>query len=216
MVAFDNTPIYIADADRVPAMAMCVTPWPKLVLLLRNPVQRTISHYEFLNDARVRKNKTIADWRLWVDDDFRLLREAGVIANRTKKEAKEFAGSREEAEAWKKYNRSPGSTYLLGRSLYSIQLRLWLAEMKKNQKPFSDLFVVQSEKIRNNTQLEFNRIMSFLGLEEYDLLSSEPKHETKKSGVQIPDDVRQQLEEFFAPYNEELYDLLGPEWKNAW
>jgi hypothetical protein len=221
MVTFDTTPRYFLDADRDPAMMMCLVPWVKLVVLFRDPVERVLSHYNYLNQARHRNNKKMVDWRDWINDDLHALRLAGVIDDdRGPKERKAFAGSEEEVEAWAKYTRSRNSQFLLGRGLYAIQLRQWFAAMEKVGKNRSDLHVIRSENLKANTQGEYNKLLDFLGLDAHQLENSGSFHETKETGyehVPMPDDIRRELQEFFAPYNKQVYALLGgEEWDGVW
>ena len=216
MVAFDSTPRYIFDADRNPAMILCVVPWVKLLAIVRNPIDRIASHYNALNKARKQYNLTMVDWDVWIQDDIRLLQEAGVVANRTKEEMEAFTGSEEEVEAWTRYTRTPGSQYIVGRGLYAIQLRLWLAEMDRVGKPRSDLMIIQSENLRSNTQSEYSRVLNFLGLQDHTLKNSSLHYTTTPSDIAMPEDLRRKLEKFYAPYNEQLYSLLGYKWKGVW
>ena len=216
MVAFDSTPRYIFDADRNPSMILCVVPWVKLLAIVRNPIDRISSHFNVLNKARKKKGLAMVDWDVWIQDDIRLLQEAGVVANRTKEEMEEFIGSEEEVEAWTRYTRTPGSQYIVGRGLYAIQLRLWLAEIDRVGKPRSDLMIIQSERLRSNTQSEYSRVLNFLGLQDHTLKNSSLHHTTTPSDIAMPKDLRRKLENFYAPYNEQLYSLLGYEWKGVW
>jgi hypothetical protein len=157
-------------------------------------------------------------WRQWIDDDLKSLRKAGVIANRTLQELEQFSGSREEAEAWQNYTRSRTSQFFLGRGLYAIQFRQWYAAMDRIKKSRSDLLPVRSEAVKNDTQGEYSKILSFLGLEDHILSYAGAHHvtSTKEEHVPMPKSIRRELEEFYAPYNKQLYELLGDEWSGVW
>lgn len=220
MITFDSTPRYFLDADRNPHMIMCLVPWAKLLVLFRNPVDRVESHYNYLNQARVRNRKAMVDWEVWINDDLQSLRAAGVIAaDRTAEQAKDFRGSAEEVAAWKNYTRARNSQFVLGRGLYSIQLRQWYSVMEKFGKDRSELLAIQSEKLKKDTQGEYSKILDFLGLDDHTLGKFESKavHTTKEAEhVPMPESVRRDLEVFYAPYNKELYRMLGDGWDGAW
>ena len=221
MVTFDSTPRYFLDADRNPHMIMCLVPWAKLLVLVRNPVDRVESHYNYLNQARVRNRRAMVDWEVWINDDLQSLRAAGVIADddRTPEQAEAFRGSAEEVAAWTRYTRAQNSQFVLGRGLYSIQLRQWYSVMEKFGKDRSELLVIQSEKLKKDTQGEYSKILHFLGLDDHMLSKFESKavHETNEAEhIPMPESVRRDLEVFYAPYNKELYRMLGDGWDGAW
>ena len=51
MYAIHDSPRYLLWSDRIPDAIMCVTPWAKLMAVLRDPVQRAISHYRFQDEG---------------------------------------------------------------------------------------------------------------------------------------------------------------------
>ena len=50
-VAIHDSPRYLLWSDRIPNAILCVTPWVKLLAVLRDPVERAISHYRFQDDG---------------------------------------------------------------------------------------------------------------------------------------------------------------------
>lgn len=47
-----DSPRYLVWSDRIPQAILCVTPWSKLIAVLRDPVERVISHYRFQDQGR--------------------------------------------------------------------------------------------------------------------------------------------------------------------
>jgi hypothetical protein len=214
-VVFDKTPRYISDPRMAP-LVMCLTPWVKMVALLRNPIDRIISQYNFENEKRVRQHRPMVDWDTWISRDLQLLNETGVIRDWNSVNFEEFSGSRQEKEAWERYLGTPGPQMIVGRGLYAIQLRHWFVEMDRFGKSRSDLLVLQSEKLKEDTQGEYNRLLRFLGLPLHQLGDARPKHATRDSGIPMPQQIQEQLEKFYAPYNRQLSDLLGADWDGVW
>ncbi len=156
----------------------------------------------------------MVDWEIWIQDDIERLKRAGVLQDWNQVDFKEFSGSDAELIAWKKYLRSPTTQMIVGRGLYSLQIEHYLAAMEKAGKPRSDLLVLRSEELRNETQLVYDRVIDFLNLPQHVLSDTEAKHETEKSSTPIPTDLRKQLEELYRPYNRRLSKLF--DWNTVW
>ena len=156
----------------------------------------------------------MVDWKVWIEDDLKLLRKAGVVQDWNEVDFGSFAGSDAEMLAWKRYIRNPNSQMLVGRGLYAIQLEHYFAVMDKAGKPRSDLLIVRSEELRQQTQEVYNKILDFLDLPLHSLRDSSEKHETPQGAMPLPKDLRRKLEQFYEPYNQRLYKLLG--WDNVW
>ena len=50
-IAIHDSPRYLLWSDRIPSAILCVTPWAKLLAVLRDPVERAVSHYRFQHDG---------------------------------------------------------------------------------------------------------------------------------------------------------------------
>ncbi|GAX13361.1 [heparan sulfate]-glucosamine 3-sulfotransferase 3 [Fistulifera solaris] len=135
MYTIHDSPRYLVWSDRIPEAIMCVTPWSKLIAVLRDPVERVISHYRFQDQARFRKNIPMVDWETWIQDDIERLKRAGVLQDWNRVDFDEFSGSEAELIAWKKYLRSPTTQMIVGRGLYSLQIEHYFAAMDKVGKP---------------------------------------------------------------------------------
>ena len=156
----------------------------------------------------------MVDWETWIRDDLRLLKRAGVVHNWSKVDFETFSGSDQEYQAWKTYLRNPNSQMLLGRGLYAIQLEHYFAAMDNVGKPRSDFLVICSEELRNDTQQVYNKVVDFLNRAPHNLSDVRAIHQTGRKATELPNDLRRFLQDFFEPYNERLYQLLG--WDKVW
>jgi hypothetical protein len=203
MIAMESSPRYLLNSDRLAHLILCVVPWVKFLVMVRDPIARAESQYRYLDEARRANNEPMVDWKTWIDDDLRLLREAGVLS----------AQSREEERlAWKRYQRRPNSNMIVGRGLYVLQLLDYFEAMDHYHKPRSDMLVLQSERFRRYRQEEYNRVLYFLGLPPHTLQNAtEEVHATlhKDKSSPMPLAFKQQLQQLYRPYNKRLYDLLG-------
>ncbi|MFB2936406.1 sulfotransferase domain-containing protein [Aerosakkonemataceae cyanobacterium BLCC-F154] len=157
-------------------------PQVKLIALLRNPVERAISHY--YHEVRLGCEK------LGLLDAI----------------AQEFARLKEEtakmlADAnYYSYNHQH-YTYL-SRGIYVEQLKNWRQFFPKEQ-----LLVLPSEELYNQPNQVLNQVLEFLQLPSYQLT----QYDKYNSGEypEIKPEIRQQLQEYFQPYNQQLEEFLG-------
>lgn len=205
MIAFESSPRYLLNSDRIPDLMFCVAPWAKLMAILRNPVDRVGSHYRYLDDSRRKSDQPMVDWDTWIQDDLRLMTQANLFNATT---------PQEEWLAWKTYQRRPSSYQIVGRGLYVLQLEHYLQAMDRWNKSRSDLLVLQSEAFRQDTQHEYDRILDFLHLPPHTLHNLTEEHVTTHTSTPMPSQIRRQLQELYAPYNQRLYKLLG--WDKVW
>ena len=54
--AFESSPRYLLNSDRLPDMVLCTVPWVKLIAILRNPIDRAASQYRYLDQVRRKYN----------------------------------------------------------------------------------------------------------------------------------------------------------------
>jgi hypothetical protein len=205
VIAFESSPRYLLNSDRIPDVMFCVTPWVKLLAILRNPTDRVESHYQYLDEARRNIDEPMVDWDRWIQDDLRLMTQAGLLNATT---------PQEEWLAWKTYQRRPSSQQIVGRGLYALQIEHYFQAMDRWNKSRSDLLVLQSEAFRQDTQHEYDRILEFLHLPPHTLRNLTEEHVTTQKSKPMPSHIRSQLQELYAPYNQRLYKLLG--WDQVW
>jgi hypothetical protein len=204
LIAMESSPRYLLNSDRIPQLIMCTVPWVKFLVLVRDPIARAESQYRYLDEARRANEKAMVDWQTWIDDDLRLLKEAGVSTARTRDE---------ERLAWKRYQRRPNSNMVVGRGLYVLQLLDYYETMDAYNKSRSDMLVLQSERFRRHQQSEYNVVLQFLALPPHLLKNVTGNvHATlhkNESTSTMPSRIKEHLKIIYQPYNERLYKLLG-------
>ena len=123
-----------------------------------------------------------------------------------------FYGSREEDIAWYKYQSLSQTGGLIGRSMYVIQLRHWIAALRMaGRVPYESMLIVYSENLVLQPQFEYDRMVQFINLQPHTipttLLNQMPLSLTHQTRY-VSDETRQILEDFFVPYNKQLQRLL--------
>jgi hypothetical protein len=180
------TPGYLFDPD-VPARVYAHDPGLKLIALLRDPVDRALSHY---HHERGRGR----EWRTFeqaVEDERRL---DALVRRRPEDASLARVGVR----------RFPA---YLARGLYAEQLERWLELFPREQ-----LLVVLSDELARDPRAALARIAAFLDVPEHEL----PEYRRYRTGRYAPmaNEVRAELAGYFEGPNRRLLDLLGvePDW----
>ena len=218
LVTYDDSPRYLFWSDRIPARVMCVSPWVKLIAVLREPVARAFSHYNMKLWGSTRRhihgNATLVNvtFEEWIQNDIEDLKETGVLQDQIP--AQQFIGSPEMNEAWKKYTRL-GTHAPVGRGIYVIQIKQWFEAMKVARKKGSDLLIVNSEQMKAHTDLVYKNVLKFLDLPREPLVDNGKKNKGHYISV-IDPKTNQLLRDIYKPFNEELYSLLGTNWGAIW
>ncbi len=164
-----------------------LAPEAKLIVLLRNPIDRAYSHY-LLERAR---GYEILDFSAALDaEPHRLMGE----------EARLSRDATYTSEAHKHYSYA-------SRGDYAPQLARWFDVFPREQ-----VLVAQSEDLYQRSAETYGRVTRFLGLEPESGVPFAVHNQT--SGPPLDPDLRGRLSRYFAPLNARLPDLLAwdPDW----
>jgi hypothetical protein len=177
----EGSPSYIYY-DAVPPRVKEHLPEVKIIALLRNPVDRAYSHYQ---DEVKREWETLSFEKA-------LEAEEGRLAN----PSPEMVSGSNEMERHKFH-----FSYK-DRGIYVKQLRAWFAVFPK-----SDILIIKSEDLFENTEAMFENVVRFLGLPDW----HPPGFKASDRGEDkdMDPNTRKQLSDFFRPHNEELEKFLG-------
>lgn len=157
-------------------------PQVKLILVLRDPIERAYSHYNHIR---------------------RLNREPLSFEEALAKEVERITPDIEKLAKDEFYKADQRRDYsYLTRGYYAKQLTEWYKYFPKEQ-----LLVVQSEEFYRETPRVYNEIVEYLGLNSYTLPVFEAKNALKYA--KMAPETKEKLKAYFAPKNEELYELLG-------
>jgi hypothetical protein len=227
--AFEKTPSYLA-LPYVPGNIVRVCPWkPKIIVVLRNPIERAFSQYQMAEGRPGREHEPfeeyvescIENWQKW-----------GFTTSLPKFNASMWLGLPDSAfDRNHRFNdilmnitaktKSKGRDPLV-RGLYAQQLKFWMKHFKLGE----DLLVIQYEKFRKNSTVIMNELINFVGATSFGdgHLSSKdlekdygPGNKGGKSPkMQMSNVTRKALQRLYQPYNDDLADLLGEEWRGIW
>jgi hypothetical protein len=184
-LTLDATPYYLAH-PLVPQRAAQLLPQVKLIAVLRNPVDRALSHYQH----EVREG-----------------RETLSFAEAIEKESERLAGEEERLRNEPGYYSWNHRRYsYVRRGLYLEQLKRWLQYF-----PRSQLLVLQSERLFRDPPGATASVHRFLGLRDYRLEHYDDRYQRGNYQRDMPEELKSQLIAYFEPHNRELFRWLGEE-----
>ena len=210
LFAFEKTPAYVLTPNAYRRIK-AVVPWAKIIVTLRNPVDRLISQH-VMTYMRWWENRSFHET---LAEDINVMRSEGFWLPSHDPLNSSFLGPPNQ-KLLKKY-RTEGMLY---RGLYAQQLQPWLEQYKYKE----ELYVVRYEELRDQPAKVLTEVLEFLGAPHYEfpeeVLSRNysPKRITWRKSYKpdISSAVLDFLKRFYKPYNDELADLLGEEWRGVW
>lgn len=155
----------------------------KLILLLRNPVDRALSHYK----------------RKWKNGSEKLSFEEA-----TEQEQSRIEGEMEKMEKNDKYfSHIYHRLSYITTGLYVIRLKRWLKYFSMKQ-----ILILQNEEFLRDPQKVYDQTIEFLDLPKWKLSNY---HKSSKQDLQMDmkPKTRKKLLKYCKSFNEELYSLIG-------
>jgi hypothetical protein len=183
-MTLDATPYYLSH-PLAPQRAAQLLPEVRLIAVLRNPIDRALSHYQH---------------------EVRAGRESYPFAEAIDKESERLRGEEErlrDQPAYYSFNHHRYS--YTRRGLYLEQIRRWLQHF-----PRSQLLVLQSEAMYRDPATAMAQVHRFLGLRHHELERYEPYYGGNYER-EMPKELRARLADYFEPHNRELFQWLGEE-----
>jgi sulfotransferase family protein len=180
-VVCEATPDYIAN-PLIPSRVRGLVPDVKLIALLRDPVERTVSHYHH----SVRKRY-----------------EPLPLPEALDREPERLEGEWDRILSEPLYQSFAHQhhSYLV-RGHYAEQLGWWLSVFPKEQ-----LLVLDAAEFFADPSVTVKRVCDFLGIEDHSLASYPVLG--NRGYPNVDDDVQQRLKAYFEPHNARLWNLLG-------
>lgn len=167
-----------------PRRMHAVVPEAKLIVLLRDPVDRAYSHYQ-----------------LEVRQGYEPLPFEAAIAAEEERLAGEVARILDD-DTYVSFTHQHYS--YLARGRYAEQLERWLARFPRQQ-----LLVLRSETMAEDPGATYRRVTDFLSLAPHPAAAAGPVNEA--SYPPMAPETRRRLETYFAAPNAALGDLVGPD-----
>jgi hypothetical protein len=166
-----------------PQRAASTVPQAKIIILLRNPVDRAFSHYQL----KLRRRQEMLSFEDALDA-----------------EAERLAGEEEKIIADPSYHSPPYNWYsYLARGRYLEQIIRWQQHFPREQ-----ILILESGQLFKRTREVYARVLDFLQLPACQLADDSNRF-PGKYGEKMGEKARQRLIDYFAPHNARLYAHLG-------
>lgn len=185
LITGEATPYYIFH-PLVPQRIFEFAPKIKLIVLLRNPVDRAYSHYQHEVNMGAEK--------LSFEDALKA--ESGRLEGELDKIKSD--------ETYYSFNHQNFS--YLSRGIYHEQLLRWFNFFCKE-----NILILQSENFYSNTSNVVNKVFEFLSLPSVNLKLDKVYNNLRYKSMKPT--TREYLIDYFKPYNEKLYKLLDVDFK---
>ena len=174
----EATPNYLVT-DKVPERIYNLLPNIKLLVILRNPVDRAFSQYHHWQ----RLNWEYRSFEVGINQELEILKTT----------PKQPQGDR-------KYWQLSGN--YIGRGVYIEFMQKWMAVFPREQ-----FLILRGEDLYQTPDDTMKQVFEFLGLPEYQL--AKYKKLNSGSYAPISDLLRRRLSEYFQPHNQRLEEYLG-------
>lgn len=183
LVTGEASPYYLFH-PHVPYRIARHLPQVKLIVMLRDPIERTYSQ--------------------WQHELSRGFEHLSVFEDALDAEPGRLAGEVERFEADPAY-KSPSHQHhsYMARSRYADQL-----EVYRSLFPAEQILVLRAEDFFADPGVEYARVLDFLGLEPFTLPSYKKHNGYRRTAMHAA--TRARLEEHFADSNRRLVEMLGP------
>jgi hypothetical protein len=177
----DKSPYYILH-PKVPELVDATYPDVKIIMILRNPVDRAYSQY-MMNISSGQEPLSF---------------EGALNA-----EDKRLAGEEEKLFTIPYYNSDQFRKFSYKtRGIYVTQIKRWLKFFPREQ-----LLILKNEDLRENPDEVMEQVFAFLGLPHF--FPTQPREDNHSTYPPMSPETRKRLAKFFHPYNQQLEELLG-------
>ncbi|KAG5184296.1 Sulfotransferase [Tribonema minus] len=202
IVTGESTPSYLLHFDVVIPRLQAVAPHAKLIVMLRDPVKRAYSHYQMtVDDSGTAAQKASRGCSAWAGKTF----EQAVAAELQQLSAASVTPATTPEEFSCAFLPScpmgHGGHSMLARGLYALQLRPWLAACG------------DGIKVRAMFNWRPHQYQKVAATSDQTPPSPFPppaqEAANTRSYAPMGEAIRQQLTDFYAPYNAQLAELLG-------
>jgi Sulfotransferase domain len=157
-------------------------PRMRIIIMLRNPVARALSHYH--HEVRLRRERLPIMEALQAEEGRLMGEEQKIIRD----------------DAYVSFNHQHYSYF--ARGLYVDQIKRFEGCFPKNQ-----IMIVESEQLRNQPEQVYQGILKFLDLQPRSL--DAPDHYNKGKYQKIPEEAMAWLKERYREPNQRLFDHLN-------
>jgi hypothetical protein len=184
---FDVTSTYMEE-ELTAKNVYEVNPNQKIIVILRNPVDRAYSHYH----VNVKEKSEKRSFEDAVFEEMNRIKSERIIQNKNKN-LRVF---------------TPNNIHYLKKGFYALQLKSWFKIFPREQ-----ILVLSTEEFQEDQNLIYKKIFDFLNIPNMKIKSTEKME--KGNYIHMKHDTRNLLLDYFRQCNHELFELINSEfdWK---
>ena len=181
MITGEATPFYLIH-PHAPSRIAKIIPNVKIILILRNPIDRAYSHY---SSAFKNKKDDLSFEEAIQQENSRIINEKEKLINIPDYNSENFY-------KWSYFEQGIYYNYII----------YWMKFFPKE-----NFHIISSEEFFKNPTKNFNKLFNFLGISEFNY----EKYIQYNTGNydSMKNSTRKYLSEFYKPHNEKLYELIG-------
>jgi hypothetical protein len=181
----ESSPYYLFH-PHAPRRASAVVPHAKLIVLLRNPVDRAYSHYQHQVKRVKGERRETLTFEEAIEAEERIL--PGEVSKMLQNEHYESLSHRTRS--------------YLRRGIYIDQLLVWSSYFQREQ-----MLILKSEDLFNDTTNILERTLDFLEISHWAPETYSIPNKREYTGMSPH--IRQRLYEYYKPHNQRLYEYLA-------
>ena len=184
---FDVTSTYMEE-ELTAKNVYEVNPNQKIIVILRNPVDRAYSHYH----VNVKEKSEKRSFEDAVFEEMNRIKSERITQNKNKN-LRVF---------------TPNNIHYLKKGFYALQLKSWFKIFPREQ-----ILVLSTEEFQEDQNLIYKKIFDFLNIPNMKIKSIEKME--KGNYIPMKHDTRNLLLDYFRQCNHELFELINSEfdWK---
>ncbi|KAJ1433683.1 P-loop containing nucleoside triphosphate hydrolase protein [Ochromonadaceae sp. CCMP2298] len=184
-----------------------ICPWAKVLVMLRDPVERAYSQYQMCVDPlgtpeqlRVRGESayTGKSFEQVATEEIAELQSMGITPSCTYADFQQWLSTRP---------MDHGGHSVVGRGLYALQLQRWVQEWPAEQLRVYGISSIKGEPQQVQQTLE--GVFSYLGLPPHDVADVAAKNTRQYPPMSA--EGRALLQAFYLPFNQKLFQMLDKE-----
>lgn len=225
LVTFEKTPMYMFH-PKVPERIKTIVPWTKIIIILRDPVERAYSTFR-MNSIRWKEENAEhgeVTFETCVNMDKEKLEKAGVLNNDNFWEITDEERTLRWLQYWKTWNEGTLTENEvcngeIGRGLYYMQLLVWAKHYSFDEAK-KEILILKSETLKPDkatNKVNLKNITDFISVDNLEVNVGERKiHSYEELSAPMNNETRAELKKLFDPFNKQLFSLLGKGWNNPW
>ena len=212
LISGESTPSYLLHSDIVIDRVKRVCPWVKLLVILRDPVERAYSQYQMCIDSNgTEEQLKVRGMSSYIGKSFEQ-----IVAEEIR-ELKEVHGvcaaTLGDGSATKGFSLflstrplTHGGHSIVARGLYYLQLLPWLQAFDSNQIAIYSISDLKGDK--KQVQSDMDKVFSFIGVPPHEIEDLDAKNTRNYISNPMTLEVKERLRAFYEPFNKKLCELL--------